>query len=143
MEEIERMIWDYNLSFKILCDEFVKKYYSDEDVSSDYYIIWEWGNLCPNVIDVNEYFWGIEDIYVALKHNIPEDKLFKYYEYSLNKSIVNKQTWWDYIQSLYNFYSWDYIYTEEEEKSDEDIVKEYYNKLRDNIKPTPWWELPQ
>lgn len=67
----------YNFAFDQLVKSFIEKYYknSEEDIA-EYFVIGEWWNLCPDIVEVNEMYRHITDIYTAIKNDIPEDKLF-------------------------------------------------------------------
>ena len=120
----------YNFAFDCLVKSFVEKYYkNDEDDVAEYYIIGEWWNLCPDIVEVNEMYRHITDIYTAIKNNIPQDKLFTRYDYSLNKHTINKQWGDEVIVNLYNFAFWPTEYTEEQKAIDEAKVKEIYHSL--------------
>jgi len=123
-------ITQYNFAFDQLVKLFVEKYYkNDEDDIAEYYIIGEWWNLCPDIVEVNEMYRRITDIYTAIKNNIPEDKLFARYGYSLNKHTINKQGGDEVIYNLYNFAFWPTEYTEEQKAIDKEKVKEIYQSL--------------
>jgi len=120
----------YNFAFGCLVKSFVEKYYkNDEGDIAEFFVIWEWWNLCPDIVEVNEMYRHITDIYTAIKNNIPQDKLFTRYDYSLNKHTINKQWGDEVIVNLYNFAFWPTKYTEEQKAIDEAKVKEIYHSL--------------
>lgn len=123
-------ITQYNFSFDQLVRSFVEKYYkNDEDDIAEYYIIGEWWNLWPDIVEVNDMYRRITDIHTALKNDIPENKLFARYDYSLNKHTINKKWGDEVIVNLYNFAFWPTEYTEEQRETDEAKVKEIYQSL--------------
>ena len=123
------MIEEYNRIFNELIVEFNKRYFGLE---ADPYIIWEWWRLAPDVVDFDEYFIHINDIYECIKHNIPKEKFFEWYEYSQNKATLNE----DGVCDLTSFVMGAIEYTEEDKKKDEDKIEESYKLLRWEIKKT-------
>lgn len=127
----------YDESFELLVNEFVEIYYTDEEwYSQDYYIIWEWGRLAPDVVGIGDYFWNITDMYESLKHNIPKDTLFDWYDYCLDQHIENdklKEEWKKPlpITNLVHYHKWAPKYTKEELKKSEDNVKEAEKMFKD------------
>ena len=125
------LILEHDELFHEMCYQFVEKYYSqeDEDIIPYWYIVWEWGNLFHNVLSVSDDFWSIEDIYIALKHNITSDLVFAWYEYSFNKNTSEE---WEYF-NLYDFSFWNYVYTEEERQKDELKIKEAHDLFMESL----------
>jgi len=132
------VIDNYNNAIDLLIKEFVRMYYTyDEDDVADRYIIEDWIRNAPYTVEVNDYYRNINDIYTAVNHKIPEDKLFEWYDYSLNKHQI-KSDWWDaIIRNLYNFVYWEYIYTEEEKAEDNEKIKKARETLRDAVVDQP------
>ena len=110
--------------------------YDEEDVA-DRYIIEDWIRNSPYTVEVNDYYRNINDIYTAVNHKIPEDKLFEWYDYSLNKHQIKSEWWDEIIRNLYNFVYWEYIYTEEEKAEDNEKIKKARETLRDAVVDQP------
>lgn len=132
------VIDNYNNAIDLLIKEFVRMYHTyDEDDVADRYIIEDWIRNAPYTVEVNDYYRNINDIYTAVNHNIEKDKLFEWYDYSLNKHQI-KSDWWDaIIRNLYNFVYWEYIYTEEEKAEDNEKIKKAREALRDAVVAQP------
>lgn len=79
-----------------LVDKFAKTYYWD-----DFQIQWiDWEDDCLHYnLKINDDYRNIDEIYTALRYNIPKEILFKYYEERLDKAI-KKET----FMNLKNFY---------------------------------------
>ncbi len=107
----EKVILEYQKSVDQLVREFYRKYYFEPwenteqndtlfDMEYSYNVDlmkYHW-TLWP--INITDYYWCIDDIIIALKYNIPEKILFKYYDESIEASMNNKPIW----INLYNYY---------------------------------------
>jgi len=132
------VIDNYNNAIDLLIKEFVRMYHTyDEDDVADRYIIEDWIRNAPYTVEVNDYYRNINDIYTAVNHKIPEDKLFEWYDYSLNKHQIKSEWWDEIIRNLYNFVYWEYIYTEEEKAEDNEKIKKARETLRDAVVDQP------
>ena len=113
-------------------------YYTyDEDDVADRYIIEDWIRHATYTVEINDYFRNINDIYIAVHHNIDKDKLFEWYDYSLNKHQIKSEWWDEIVRNLYNFVYWDYVYTEEEKAKDNEKIKKAREALRDSLVDQP------
>lgn len=128
---MKKTLEQYDAALKKLCDLFVKTYFTHEECGTEeYYIIWEWWNLWQDTIEVADYFFNVREMYTALKNEIPQEELFDWYDYRLNKQSV----WWDdYIMDLYRFVFWDYIYTDKERAEDKDKINKAYELLKETL----------
>lgn len=96
MEEYNRNCLMLNDSIDKLVSEFALKYHwedshiirIDRDIDCLHY------NL-----QVNEWYRNIDEIYTALRYDIPKKILFKYYEERLDKAIKH-----EVMPNLKNFY---------------------------------------
>lgn len=120
MLSTEITLQTYDESFWLLVKKFVNVYYSYEDWDvADYYIIWEWWWLAPNTVEINDEFRHINQIYEALKHNIPKKILFEWYYYSLeraSKNVKRKEECKEelFITNLVHYHKWAPKYTQKE-----------------------------
>ena len=132
------VIDNYNNAIDLLIKEFVRMYYTyDEDDVADRYIIEDWIRHAPYTVEVNDFFRNINDIYTAVHHNIDKDKLFEWYDYSLNKHQIKSEWWDEIVRNLYNFVYWDYVYTEEEKAKDNEKIKKSWETLSDAVVDQP------
>ena len=53
----------------------------------------------PSVAIINDDFWNIEDMVLALMYKIPEDKMFEWYYETLERATEGKET-----QNLYSYH---------------------------------------
>lgn len=96
MEEYNRNCLMLNDSIEKLVSEFALKYYWE-----DAHIIridWRMEELHYN-FEINQYYWNIDEAYTALRYDIPEKILFKYYDERLDKAIKHET-----MPNLKNFY---------------------------------------
>lgn len=120
-------IEQYDRVFKQVCEEFISTYYTWDDGSiSEWYIIGEWGRLAPDIIEVNDTYWSINNMYEALKNDIPRDKLIERYDYAFNKHQLKKQP-----VNLTSYALGVKPYTEEERLADEEKIKESFRLLQE------------
>ncbi len=126
-----KVLEKYYKSFDKLAKKFVKKYHSYEDWSvPDYYIIGGWKTMWPDTVQVNDdWFWNIEDMYTALLNNIPEDKLFEWYNYSLKMATVGKE-----YDRLYMYVYWYPKLSKEELRKNKEAVLECEKVFMECIK---------
>jgi len=73
-------------------------------------------------------YWNIDQIYEALLHDIPKEKMFEWYRYSLNKMELNETK-----HNLVSYCKGSKVYTEEEQKEDEERIKEAFRLLQESI----------
>jgi len=116
---IMKVLDNYYKAFEKVVKKFTKTYHSYEDGSiPDYYIIGSWKTMWPDTVQINDdWFWNIEDMYTALLNNIPEDKLFEWYDYSLEMATLGKE-----YDILYQYVYWSPKYSIEEIKKIEEDV---------------------
>lgn len=77
---------EYTSAIVRMVEEFVKRYYTDDDgSSSEYYIISQDSDLAPWPIEIDDMYWSADNIYEALKNNIPKGKLFDWYFYHTDR----------------------------------------------------------
>ena len=129
----------YDKVVKELVKAFIKKYYNDDPLEVDYFIIWEWGRLAPDTVWIGDQFRSISEMYEAIKNDISEEKLFNWYDYSLNKHQLNSNGWNETIVNLTSFALWAIEYTKEEEEEDDKRIDEVYKLLDSEIEK--WKEL--
>lgn len=122
-------IEQYDRSFKLICEEFISTYFTWDDGSvSEWYIIGEWWRLAPDVIEVDDTYWSINNMYEALKNDIPRDKLMERYDYAFNKHQLKEQP-----VNLTSYALGVKTYTEKERLADEDKIKETFRLLQESI----------
>jgi hypothetical protein len=78
-----------------LADKFVKKYYGDDAVS------WWVSDEVGDVLQVGDYYWNVGNMTDALRFNCSEERLFEWYDLSLearseDKSFQNLRTYAQY-----------------------------------------------
>jgi len=83
-----QLIEDYDKLTNKLIMEFISKYYNN---TKDYFIMWNKSAIAPHSISIENDFWNIADIYIALKNNIPNYILHNWYDYSLE--YVSEWAW--------------------------------------------------
>ena len=84
MKDYNRNCLMLNDSIYILVNEFVLKYY-EEDA---HVIRIDCDNDCLHYnLQINDDYWNIDEIYTALRYNIPEKILFKYLDDRLDKAL--------------------------------------------------------
>lgn len=71
----------YNTSVEVLVQTFVKKYFAYDD---DYYVRWFDDWWAPGTVGIWDYSFNISDMYIALRHDIPEKTLFDWYHYQMD-----------------------------------------------------------
>lgn len=79
-----------------LVDKFAKTYYWDDFQIQR--IDWEDDCLHYN-LQINDDYWNIDEIYTALRYDIPKEILFKYYDERLDKALKHET-----MPNLKNFY---------------------------------------
>mgnify|MGYP001578386179 CR=1 FL=1 len=67
-----------------LASEFVNKYFKGND--DNWWVAEEIGGCFV----VGDYFWDMNDIVTAIRHNIPAKKLFGYYDYRIKLTEKGK-----------------------------------------------------
>jgi len=126
----------YDMVVSILTKDFIKKYYNEDNediLETDYFIIWEWWRLAPDTVWIGDQFRSISEMYEAIKNDISEEKLFNWYDYSLNKHQLNSNGWNETIVNLTSFALWAIEYTKEEEEEDDKRIDEAYKLLDSEI----------
>ena len=129
----------YDNIIKQLIEEFIKVYYTYDDWSvEEYYIIWEWGRLSPNTAEIADMFWNIDNMYEALKNDIPKEKLFDWYDRSLDLRMENSNQ--DSkkkditVVNLMSYSLWAIPYTKEDRAEAEKNIKHTRATLGELIK---------
>jgi len=127
----------FNLAYR-----FIQKYYSEEiewvtgkynwiDGMYNFDILWgDWN--APWTLSVCDDYYSIEDVWVALYHDIPKEILMKWYSESLDYHMSEK-TDDSYFPNLVNYYKGCPVYTEEKQKADEKKIAEIYDMLEQSI----------
>lgn len=108
-----------------LCQTFVKVYYPNFDYATDCYPIGRDSNFMASIpwpLDIGEgsYFYDINDVFVALYHNIPKDIVLEWYENHV-EDYTNKETYRSI--NLYHYWRKNYDrenYNKEQKKSIEE-----------------------
>ena len=132
---IKEALDGYNNAVETLVSRFIEKYYSEEiDWKVELYdfdISWgDWN--APWSLSVCDDYYGIEDVWVALYHDIPKEILMKWYSESLDYHMSPK-TEDSYFPNLVNYYKGRPVYTEEEKKAGEKKIAEIYDMLEQSI----------
>ena len=88
---MKQVINNYIQATEELIQEFCNIYFKDEDDIVDYRNIWDY-KYWAWMININtDYFFDIDDIFVATKEDIPKDVLFDWYDYQLEHYTENKE----------------------------------------------------
>lgn len=90
---------------------FVTTYYTydDWDRADDYYWIGEtMPSFVPHTAQINDHFWNIEQMVLALKLSIPQHILFDWNDYSLDIAMYNDKNKKNkkHTVNLYNYFIW-------------------------------------
>jgi len=125
----------YNNAVETLVSRFIEKYYYEEiDWIGELYdfdiIGGDWN--APWTLSVCDDYYSIEDVWVALYHDIPKEILMKWYSESLDYHMSEK-TEDSYFPNLVNYYKGSPVYTEEQQKADEKKIAEIYDMLEQSI----------
>jgi len=120
----------YDLAFREIVEEFVETYFTYSDWHcSNYYIIWEGSRLAPNVVEISDYFWNIDQMYEAISNKVSKDALFEWYDYALDKAQLKQPA-----MNLPAYYLWEKKYTDKEKKEAQKNIKKSYKILLNEIK---------
>lgn len=111
--------------------EFVRLYYTYDDWSSQDYDMMNNEKYWPWPIAIWDEFRGVDDIYVAIKHNLDRDKVFERYDYCMDKSFLEETP-----DNLLTFCRWPKEYTKEEQEKDQKAIKEAHKMLMWSIDDT-------
>ena len=96
--------------------------YHDTVFKDSYYMIWiEHG---PWIIEINDYYFNITDIFVALNEKIPKDILFTRYDYSTSLHMAKPD------EPCINLYSYNKTWTKPHTYTNEEIMESLENTKR-------------
>jgi len=119
-----KIIDNYLQANQDLISEFYKTYYNEWEYPSpsdwqyDIDMIWvdrHWVGM----IWLNDDFWSIEQIFTAIKFNIPEKILFDYHELEYEKASKWEPVW----INLYSYFRQSKLSVKEIEKEDDEDLK--------------------
>ena len=133
--EIKDEIYAYKDAVVNLAYKFVEEYYSDKiDWKVELYDFDILGGdrNAPWTVSVCDDYYSIEDVWVALYHDIPKEILMKWYSESMDYHMRPK-TEDPYFPNLVSYYEGSPVYTEEQQKADEKKIAETYDMLEPSI----------
>lgn len=88
---------NYYNAVEELTKVFCKKYFKD----CYKYDPKDWiGCDIGGIIEINDYFFDMNYIEIALKYKATEDELFGYYDYSLNEGKISFQNYLKYFRGF-------------------------------------------
>lgn len=77
-----------------LITQFYKVYflenYDDTIYSDSWYMIWGYDHW-PWTVEMDDYYFQVSDMFIALNEKIEKDILFKWYDYQLDFFTENKE----------------------------------------------------
>jgi len=125
------LISEYVAKADQLARQFYDIYFNDED-DHIYWDEWYFIGLehWPWVVEISDYYFNIDDIFVALNLHASSDDLLKWYDYSLTHHTENKK--WNPI-NLYSWLKWSRNYLPEEIKESEEKAQKARKILEDEI----------
>lgn len=87
----------YNLVCNQLLYSFMKKYYCDKKQTIKD-LDWFWiADRIGSVVALNDQFWGMEDIVLALEKNVSKKKLFEYNDKSIEDKPSAPRSLYQYL----------------------------------------------
>lgn len=133
----EQIITDYITATEALCDAFYKKYYwSKEDGEyeksvDDLYVIWGYRDMWPDIVWIGDQSWDISDIYTAIKNDIDQDILWKWYDQ--HQDLVSKQEQFINLWTFWLKEIWKPMYSKEEIETSEKSAEKANKLFQDEI----------
>lgn len=85
---MSKKLENYYAAIEDLTKLFCKKYFNDcyqYDVND-----WAAGDI-GGVICINDYFFSMNDIEIAIKHKATKKELFDYYDFALERGLKNEK----------------------------------------------------
>ena len=87
MKKTNLILQQYYEACKELMGEFVRIYYKESGIEDTE--VWWVSNNIGTVACINDYYWNMEDMATAIKHNISEKVLFDWYDTTNGGSNIN------------------------------------------------------
>lgn len=88
----KQILKNYQQAIEAIADAFVKKYYG-KDISVQY-----WTDEIGGIFVANDYYWNIDNMVDALRFKCSKERLFEWYELSLEAGMEGRP-----FQNLRNY----------------------------------------
>ena len=82
-----KILQNWEKATQEITDYFLEKYFNEKDYKPDWYWI---GDEIGYVIDVNQFFFSLEDIVNFVRYNYSKKDMFDYYDLRLEAQIKEK-----------------------------------------------------